>query len=774
MRDSKQTTWVSVLGLGCLIGAVGVSAAPPAKRAAPPAPVSGEKIFKAQCASCHGASGEGGPGYTRPLGGTRTLDQLMKYLSTSMPPGAKHVAGADARAVSSFVYQSFTSPLAQAKRKPARVALSRLTVRQFRTTVADLLGSFRGAPPLPAERGLRAEYFKTRWFEDKGKITQRVDPGVWFDFKDGAPTPGDYDPHTFCIRWRGGLMVPETGDYEFIVRSEHAFQLFVNDPRKPVIDAMVRSGKDNEFKVLVPLIGGRAYPLRLEFFKSTQGVDDSEKQKKLPPAPASIRLAWKRPHLSEEPIPARALVPIELPEQGLVTTPFPPDDRSTGYERASSISREWDDATTAAALQTADYVVANLRGLSQIADDDKERTQKLKTFCRTFVERAFRRPLTPELTRFYVDRQFLQAPDTETAVKRTVLLTLKSPRFLYREPGARRDDPYATASRLSFALWDSLPDETLLKAATTGQLATREQVRAQAERMLQDPRAWYKLREFFLQWLKVEAYPDLAKDIKRFPDFTPEAAADLRTSLELTLEDAVWNDRSDFRELLLSDRVFLNGRLAKIYGVALPDDAPFQPVTLEKGQRAGVLTHPYVLASFAYIQNSSPIHRGVLVARNMLGRNLAPPPIAVAPLAPSLHPNMTTRERVALQTKPAACVSCHSMINPLGYPLERFDAIGRLRDKENGRPIDASGGYTDLSGQKVAFAGPQDLARYIAGSDEAHAAFVQKLFQYQIKQPIRAFGPKALPELQQKFTTGGYNVRRLMAEIATKATVDAP
>jgi hypothetical protein len=215
----------------------------------------------------------------------------------------------------------------------------------------------------------------------------------------------------------------------------------------------------------------------------------------------------------------------------------------------------------------------------------------------------------------------------------------------------------------------------------------------------------------------------------------------------------------------------LNGRLAKIYGVTLAPDAPFQPVTLDPTARAGVLTHPYLLASFSYIKTSSPIHRGVLLARSVMGRTLQPPPEAFAPLAADLHPKMTTRQRVALQTKPPACMSCHSMINPLGFSLELFDAIGRVRTTENGQPIDATGGYTTKTGQTVKFKGSRDLAQFVANSDEAHTAFVEKLFQFSVKQPIRAYGPQTLPTLQKEFKGNNYNMRRLIAEIATTAAL---
>src|ERR1019366_6547921 len=121
-----------------------------------------------------------------------------------------------------------------------------------------------------------------------------------------------------------------------------------------------------------------------------------------------------------------------------------------------------------------------------------------------------------------------------------------------------------------------------------------------------------------------------------------------------------------------------------------------------------VLTHPFVLANYAYAATSSPIHRGVFLARNVLGVSLRPPPDAFTPLPPELHPDLSTRERITKQTRPKDCRSCHAIINPLGFTLEGFDAIGRLRDKENGKPIDASGSFVTRSGKTESFNGARD------------------------------------------------------------------
>src|SRR5204863_230081 len=146
-----------------------------------------------------------------------------------------------------------------------------------------------------------------------------------------------------------------------------------------------------------------------------------------------------------------------------------------------------------------------------------------------------------------------------------------------------------------------------------------------------------------------------SKDSQRFPEFSPAMVSDLRTSLDLFLDEVLLSDTADFRQLLLSDTVYLNGTLAKFYGVELPVDADFQKVSLDSSERAGVLTHPYLMSGFAYTATSSPIHRGVFIARSILGRGLRPPPEAVAPLPPDLHADLTTRVRVILQIKGDSC-----------------------------------------------------------------------------------------------------------------------
>ena len=741
---------------------------------APAADHPGLSIYREHCVRCHGENGGGTANVPDPLIGDRSVNQLAAYIDETMPEDdPTKVTGEAARHVAEFVHAAFYSPIARDRHRPARVALARLTVRQHRQALADLVGSFRSPPPaVDPARGLAGEYFKTRLFiRDHGLVLERTDPTVAFDFGTAGPAPGTIKPTRFAIRWTGAILPTETGVHEFVIRTEQAAKLELNGgaDEAALIDAAVQSGSNTEHRAAVFLLGGRAYPLTLKFWRANQGVDQEESERA---TPASIRLLWKPPHAALETVPERALIPHKAPRVFTLATPFPPDDRSIGYERGTSVSEEWLAATTAAAIATADHVLDDVEKLSGVAADASDRAARLEAFAAAFAERAFRRPLTAEQRALVVERPFSDAPDPDTGLRRSLLAVLGSPRFLFVEAGS--DDAFATAARLSFGLWDSIPDEPLRQAAAKGELSTAEEIRRQAERMVEDRRTRAKVRDFLFAWLRVDLGPELAKDPARHPEFTPEVAADLRTSLELFLDEAVWSGR-DFRGLFTAEELPVNGRLAPLYGATMPADADFRRVQLDDGRRGGLLSHPYLMSVLSYPSSTSPIHRGVFLARGVLGNTLRPPQEAIAPLPAEQHPELTTRERVALQTSAVACQTCHTLINPLGFALEEFDELGRYRVAERGaggaRPIDASGSYQPRTGPPATFRGGRELAAYVAGSHDAHEAFVQAAFHALVKQPVRAWGGDTLERLTASFAASGFDIPRLLVDIMVVAAM---
>jgi hypothetical protein len=528
----------------------------------------------------------------------------------------------------------------------------------------------------------------------------------------------------------------------------------VNDPKDPLIDAWVSTGPDvREERKSIFLLGGRSYPFSVEHFKFK---DKS----------ASIQVLWKPPHGQVVLIPKEQLLPDGLPATMVVSTGFPADDRSDGYERGTTISKEWDQATTRAAIEVATHITKNLEGLAGTKRDASDRVDKLKDFARRFVEAAFRRPLDDEQCQLFIGRYFENAPDPEIALKRVVLLALKSPRFLYPElaRGENRDD-FAAAARLALDLWDSLPDARLTKTAAEGKLHAADEIQKEALRMISDPRAKSKLHGFFHHWLELERAENVSKDSKLFPDFDAAMLADLRESLWKFVDEVVWSGQSDYRQLIQADYLWLNERLAKFYGKEITGEG-FQRVSFDPNQRSGVITHPYLLASLAYNRNTSPIHRGVFLSRNIVGLALKNPSVAVAFEDAKFDPTLTMREKVQELTKNESCMSCHSSINPLGFSLEHFDAVGRWRTEDNNKPVDAHGHFDADDGRTIKVSGPKDIANYAIGSDSAHRTFVRQLFQHTVKQPALAFGEGTLETLRTQFAASGFNIQKLLAEIA--------
>ena len=445
-----------------------------APRLAGQEPLTGEQIYRRHCIHCHGEAGRGTKdNYPRALVGDKTPTQLSKLIDETMPEDDPELCvGEDAAKVAQYIHDAFYSRLAQERNRPARVELSRLTVNQYRNTIADLIGSFRWEGDWDQKVGLKAEYYKSRRFRNGERTIERVDPVVRFEFKEGSPDPGKIEPKEYAIRWQGSVLAPDTGEYEFIVRTPNGAKLWVNDSNKPLIDASVQSGDQTSYSAAIHLLGGRKYRLRLEFFKTREKV-------------GSVALEWKRPKRVQEVIESRFLSPNSFPETFVVTTPFPPDDRSVGYERGNSISKEWEQAATAASIEVASYLLPRLGELADAKPelDPAEREKRLRKFCESFAQRAFRHPLDEPTRALYIDRVFSEAKSADLAVRRVVLLILNSPRFLYREPGAAENDPHAVASRLSYVLWDSMPDRKLFEAAAAGRLKSLDQIREQAERI---------------------------------------------------------------------------------------------------------------------------------------------------------------------------------------------------------------------------------------------------------------------------------------------------
>ena len=760
---------LKIIGAVCAVGliAVGVRQGQRYYKKNLADPRAGEVVYREDCLRCHGPMGQGVAGKSdEPLLGEKSVAFLAKYIAREMPeddPGT--LSTAEALASAEFIHKAFYSAEARARNNPPRLELAHLTERQYRESVTDLLGSFRRGSSTHESGGLAAVYRglkdgdSTNTDKNEAKFLERVDPVISFDFGTKAPAAGSR-AEQFKINWSGSLLVPDTGEYDFRVTTPNGVRVYVNPPangseKNALIDlwvssAMLRSGQGQVF-----LLGGRSYPLKVEFFKYKDKT-------------ASIKLEWRPPGGAWTVIPAENLSPKFSSSVEVVSVPFPPDDASMGYERGVSVSREWTEAVAKGGLQAAALLAPHLHEYAGTTATAPDRAEKLKAFTWRFAQLAYRRPLTVE-QKADLAKIFVPAVTPEIAARRAVLHVLSSPHFLY--PATGPQDDYAVAARLALALWDSLPDEALLQAAVQGALKTPEQVRTQAQRMQKDPRAKAKLRDFLHHWLHVEEGAEIAKDQAAYPGFDPGVVMDLRTSLDLFVEGVVWSEASDYRQLLLSDTILMNERLAKFYGQKLPEGHGFRPVKMDAAQRAGVLTHPYLLATFSYTKSTSPIHRGVFLSRNILGRMLKPPPMAIAFMDDKFDPSFTMREKVTELTAKPACQSCHITINPLGFSFERFDAVGRIRETDNAKPVNTVSPYIAADGTELTLTGARDVAVHAAESLAGQTGFVRNLFQTMVKQPTTAYSPELLSQLTERFRRDHCHVRNLAIEVAVVAAL---
>jgi hypothetical protein len=375
-----------------------------------------------------------------------------------------------------------------------------------------------------------------------------------------------------------------------------------------------------------------------------------------------------------------------------------------------------------------------------------------ESFIDGFGAKAFRRPLTDEERQSFRALYDSAASEFTFADAMDVVLAsmLQSPQFLYlAEVGdpiegapdtIRRLRSYEIASRLSYLFWDTMPDDTLLAAAEANDLMDREGLRAQAERMLADPRAEGMVQDFMWTWLQLDggqlhhALEQTDKDTTLFPEYGPALQEAMRTEIEALVHDVYFGESDPtFDTLLRSNRAYVNASLAALYGVPGPaDDATWAWVELDPTQRAGLLTRAGFLTVFATSTVQAPIRRGVLVIEEVLCNELGQPPPDVdnSPIEGGEDPEggtLTVREAVAERTKTQQCQSCHSVVNPAGFAFEHYDAIGRWQDEEviSGLPVDSRGELisSDVDGP---VADALEMSQKLAGSEKVRECFASR------------------------------------------------
>lgn len=357
--------------------------------------------------------------------------------------------------------------------------------------------------------------------------------------------------------------------------------------------------------------------------------------------------------------------------------------------------------------------------------------------------RAFRRPLNDaeshELVRSYEQRDELTVGGTfEQAVESIVQQLLASPSFFMREELSNNQLPsghfllndYEIASRLSYLLWESMPDAELFAQAGAGALQTRDAVYMQAQRMLGDPRALRMMRGFHARYAQLDSgrYQSVSKDPERFPAFSDEVADAMREEMARVFNE-VTSSGGTFQDLLTTPVGFLNAALAPLYGVdASAYGSELTRVELPPDVRPGVFTRVGFLAAYASAERTSPIARGTFLARHVACLDPGPPsPQGVNTPLPTDPELVTNRQRVHAQTAGSACSGCHhALINPYGYPLEGFDATGAVQAVDNGAPVDTTANVAMEDGTPLVN-GARELMQSLASYRGAWHCYAQQL-----------------------------------------------
>ncbi|MGE0784747.1 MAG: DUF1592 domain-containing protein [Sandaracinaceae bacterium] len=394
-----------------------------------------------------------------------------------------------------------------------------------------------------------------------------------------------------------------------------------------------------------------------------------------------------------------------------------------------------------------------------------------EAFLDGFGRRAFRRPMTDDERadfRAFIEDVAIRI-DFDAAIELAVSAMIQSPQFTYRlERGVDGvASPFEMASRLSFFLWQSIPDDALLDAAAAGELATPGEVEMQARRMLDDPRARAAAIDFHRQWLDFDRVTREPKNAEMFPDWSEDLRAAIREESDRFVGDVVWDGDPTLATLLTSRATYVNADLAAHYGVAPVGE--WTRVELPEGERSGILTRAGFLAGRSHETNGSPVLRGAFVIDRMLCRELGSPPddADTSPVVPPAGTGpRTNRQLFEERTGSMVCQGCHRQIDGIGYGFEHYDSTGAYRDLDQGLPVDATGNLvaTDVDGP---YDGAVEISERLAQSETVRSCVARSWVRYTLGRATTGEDACFVQRAEDSLRATGGDLRELMVTIVT-------
>ena len=462
---------------------------------------------------------------------------------------------------------------------------------------------------------------------------------------------------------------------------------------------------------------------------------------------------------------------------------FPPEEIGSGFGTDAELQTV-SDVLAEKYLSTAAKIAASLTAaerIAEIAPCAANVTAATEASCArsvvdAFVPRAYRRPLEDGEAESLV--QLFQKVRTGGATFTSSLAAmleavLQSPDFLYRpELGVavegradlRRPTGYEMATRLSYLLLGSMPDETLRTAAASGGLDTPDGIRLQATRLLEDLRAKEMVRFFFDGLLPIQGLPNLMRT--QFPAFSGHIGSLMRQETQTFLENIVFGGGT-FQEAFTAPYSYMNEELAGFYGVSGVTGSAFQKVQLDGVKRAGLLTQGGIVAGPIHSNETNPVVRGAFVLNRLMCVKISTPPASLGPIVPpDAAIGGTARDRYSVHSSNGQCSPCHRLLDPLGFALENFNAVGQWQEQENGKTIDVSVDSPQLGQMR----GAVELGKKLAESPEAQACFVANWANFAYGRGSADQEPCTMQRVKERFKASGYNIKELLLELTQTDT----
>jgi hypothetical protein len=398
-----------------------------------------------------------------------------------------------------------------------------------------------------------------------------------------------------------------------------------------------------------------------------------------------------------------------------------------------------------------------------------------QSFIQSFGKQAYRRPLTTteQNALFTLYQSNSMGATFANGIQAIIEAVLQSADFLYRVEFGDTSQaqgsvlpltPYEMASRLSYFLWESMPDATLFAAADANQLSTKDQLATQARRLLQSPNAHPAIRQFFLEWLTETELPTVSKSATVYPTFTGTLHSSMQNETKAFLDWVMWTSDHKLPTLLTSPVSFLNSELAAVYGVSGVTGTTLQQAQLDPTQRAGVLTQLSMMTLLGKPDRSSPVLRGKFIRDELLCQVIPPPPQNLVITPPMVTPGVSTREAFVMHEAVAACKSCHALMDPIGFGFENYDGMGAFRTVDQGQPVDSTGTLagTDVDGP---FNNAIDLIKRLAGSQQVSDCFATEWFRYAFGRGESTDDTCSLQSLKGAFTSSQLDIQELLVAV---------